>query len=99
MALWGTVTHVSTAAITGAEQGAATRPDIAPMAKAPENRPAVPRFDARAMIPAGTRIGTTSTMLNAASIRTLAMAKYSQGFVLTLPNSVPVSPANTPSAE
>ena len=30
---------------------------------------------------------------------TFAIAKYSHGFVLTVPNSVPVSPANTPSAE
>jgi len=29
-------THVSTAAITGAEQGAATRPDSAPITNAPE---------------------------------------------------------------
>src|SRR6476469_7528027 len=92
-------THVSTAAITGAEHGAATRPDMAPMMKAPDARPAVPIVAARVMIPAGSRIGTTSSMLSPARMSTLAMAKYSHGLVLTLPNSVPVSPANTPSAE
>src|SRR3954471_21075899 len=92
-------TQVSTAAITGAEQGAATRPDIAPMVNAPETRPAVPALDARARMADGTRIGSTSSMASAASSSRLAMAKYSQGFVLTEPNSVPVIPANRPRAE
>src|SRR5678815_676095 len=52
-ALFVVVTHVSTAAITGAEQGAATRPDIAPMMNAPENRPPVPAEDARSTTPPG----------------------------------------------
>jgi hypothetical protein len=69
------------------------------MRNAPEKRPAVPIVAARAMIPAGRRIGTTSSMLSAASTSTLAIAKYSHGLVLTLPNRVPVSPAKTPSAE
>src|SRR6185295_13311489 len=46
-ALFVVVTHVSTAAITGAEHGAATSPDIPPMTRAPENRPPVPAVDAR----------------------------------------------------
>ena len=33
--------------MTGAEQGAATRPDMAPITSAPVNRPPVPAVDAR----------------------------------------------------
>src|SRR3954471_8049813 len=92
-------THVSTAAITGAEHGAATRPDIAPMVNAPETRPAVPAELARSRMRVGTRTGSTSSMASAASSSRFAMAKYSHGLVLTDPNSVPVMPANNPSAE
>src|SRR6185437_2608067 len=35
-------THVSTTAMTGAEQGAATSPDAAPMIKVPARRPPFP---------------------------------------------------------
>src|SRR3954467_13897610 len=89
-ALFVTVTQVSTAAMTGAEQGAATSPDIAPIANAPENRPAVPIVAARWVIPAGRRTGNTSSIPRPARISTFAIAKYSHGLVLTLPNSVPV---------
>src|SRR5439155_18348926 len=74
-ALLVTVTQESTAAITGAEQGAATSPDIAPIANAPENRPAVPIVAARWVIPAGNWIGITSSIPSPATISTLAMAK------------------------
>src|SRR6476469_1446409 len=43
------VTHVSTAAITGAEHGAATSPETAPIMSAPDTRPAVPALAARAI--------------------------------------------------
>src|SRR5688500_18233068 len=56
-ALLVVVTQVSTAAITGAEQGAATRPDIAPMTSAPVNRPPVPAVAARDTSEAGSRTG------------------------------------------
>src|SRR5438105_8771727 len=92
-------TQVSTAAITGAEHGAATSPDNAPMISAPEYRPALPAVDARASSADGTRTGSTSSMASAARMSTFAIKKYSQGLVLTVPNSVPVSPANNPSAE
>src|SRR5215471_4489583 len=92
-------TQVSTAAITGAEQGAATSPDSAPMINAPEYRPADPAVDARASNADGTRIGTTSSMASAARISTFAIRKYNHGLVLTVPNSVPVRPATSPSTE
>jgi hypothetical protein len=38
-------------------------------------------------------------MDSAATMSRLAMTKYSHGFVLTSPNIVPESPANSPSAE
>src|SRR4051794_35402416 len=60
-------THVSTAAITGAEQGAATSPDIIPMVNAPETRPAVPAELARARMDIGTRTGSTSSIASEAS--------------------------------
>src|SRR4051812_31131214 len=92
-------THVRTAAITGAEQGAATRPDIAPMVNAPEARPAVPALLARSRSRVGTRTGSTSNIARAAMSSRFAMAKYNHGLVLTDPNSVPVMPAKSPSAE
>src|SRR3569833_1814825 len=92
-------THVSTAAITGAEHGAATNPDIAPMVNAPDARPAVPVLLARTRIRVGTRTGNTSSMVSAAMSSRFAIAKYNHGVVLTEPNSVPVMPANSPSAE
>ena len=64
-----------TAAITGAEQGAATSPDIAPIAKAPEKRPPVPVVAARVTSAEGRRTGTTSSMARAARISRFAMAK------------------------
>src|SRR5678815_1682189 len=88
-ALFVVDTHVSTAAITGAEHGAATRPDMAPIVNAPDTRPAVPADVARSRIEVGTRTGNTSSMANAASSSRLAMARYSHGLVLTEPNSVP----------
>src|SRR6185369_15311997 len=98
-ALFVDATHVSTAAITGAEQGAATRPDSAPIANAPENRPAFPVDAAHSSVLVGTRIGTTSSIAPAASSSTLAMTKYSHGLLLTDPKSVPLIPANRPRAE
>src|SRR5207237_10866662 len=89
-ALLVVATHVSTAAITGAEHGAATRPDIAPMVNAPEARPAVPADVARSRIAFGTRTGSTSSIASAATNNRFAMAKYNHGLVLTDPNSVPV---------
>src|ERR1041384_2745636 len=74
-------THVSTAAITGAEHGAATRPDIAPMVNAPDTRPAVPAVLARSRMRAGTRTGSTSSMASDASSNRFAMAKYNHGLV------------------
>src|ERR1041384_7945726 len=91
-------THVSTAAITGAEHGAATRPDMAPMRNAPDARPAVPVPLALARSACGTRTGMTSSIASAAKINTLAIAKYSHGLLLMEPNSVPDIPANRPSA-
>jgi len=93
------VTQVSTAAITGAEHGAATRPDIAPMMNAPEARPAVPAVAARSRLTDGTRNGMTSNIASAAMSNRLAIAKYNHGLVLTDPKSVPVIPAKRPSAE
>src|SRR4051794_18918823 len=68
-------THVSTAAITGAEHGAATNPDIAPMVNAPDARPAVPAELARSNNLVGTRIGRTSSIASAAMSSRFAMAK------------------------
>src|SRR5215218_11073750 len=82
-ALLVVVTQVSTAAITGAEHGAATSPDIAPMTSAPVNRPPVPAVDARWISDAGSCTGITSSIARPATISRLAMAKYSHGFVLT----------------
>src|ERR1019366_3756614 len=45
------VTHVSTAAITGAEQGAATSPLIAPITNTPASRPPPPAVAARCRSP------------------------------------------------
>src|ERR1700759_3525494 len=59
-------THVSTAAITGAEQGAAASPDIAPIVNAPDARPAVPALLARSSSLVGTRTGSTSSIASAA---------------------------------
>src|SRR5689334_7441828 len=98
-ALFVDATHVSTAAITGAEQGAATSPDSAPIANAPESRPPFPVFAAHSSVVLGTRIVTTSSMASAANSRTLAMIRYNHGLVLTDPKSVPVIPANSPRAE
>ena len=88
-----------TAAMTGAEHGAATKPDIAPMVNAPDTLPAVPAVLARSKIDAGIRTGRTSSIARAASNNKLAIAKYSHGLVLTDPKSVPVSPAKRPKAE
>src|SRR5215831_1318815 len=89
-ALFVVDTQVRTAAITGAEQGAATSPDIAPMVNAPDARPAVPALLARCNTEFGTRTGITSSIASAASSSRFAIAKYSHGLVLTAPNSVPV---------
>src|SRR6185312_5962492 len=90
-------THVSTAAITGAEHGADTRPDAAPIANVPASWPPVPAVAARCARICGTRTGITSTMANAAINNRLAIPQYNHGFVLTVPNNVPLSPANKPS--
>src|SRR6185312_1164877 len=90
-------THVSTAAITGAEHGAATSPDAAPIANVPAYCPPRPAVDARCANPCGTRTGITSTIANAAMISRFAIPKYNHGFVLTVPNNVPLSPANNTS--
>src|SRR6266481_10195373 len=95
--LFVAVTQVSTAAITGAEQGAATNPEAAPMTNTPERLPPSPAVAARVRSHVGTRTGMTSSIANAAMIRRFAIAKYSHGLVLTEPNRVPVSPANSPS--
>src|SRR5207237_562517 len=98
-ALLVVATHVSTAAMTGAEHGAATRPDIAPMVNAPDARPAVPAVLARTKIAFGMRTGRTSSIARAASSSRFAMARYNHGLVLTDPKSVPERPANRPRAE
>src|SRR3979411_3021695 len=90
------VTHVRTAAITGAEHGAAQSPEAAPITKTPYRLPPLPAADARVSSQVGTRTGITSSIASAAMIRRFAMAKYTHGFVLMDPNSVPVSPANKP---
>src|SRR5262245_65749586 len=76
VALFVAVTHVNTAAITGAEHGAATSPDIAPMMNAPEARPAVPAVAARSRITDGTRNGIPSNMGRAATSTRVGIAKY-----------------------
>ena len=83
--------------MTGAEQGAATRPEAAPMMNAPATRPPVPALAARCRMAAGTRTGMTSNMDRAASMSRFAMAKYAQGLAETVPNMVPVRPARRPS--
>src|ERR1044072_7684011 len=106
--LFVVVTHVSTAAITGAPHGAATSPDAAPITNAPDGRerspdappttnapdprPAVPARDARSSNVCGIGTGKTSNIISAASTSMFAMTKYSHGFVLTVPNNVPVIP-------
>src|SRR3954467_6920703 len=92
------VTHVSTAAITGAEHGAATRPDTAPMTNTPQRLPPRPAADALVSSHDGTRTGIASSIASAATMSRFAIAKYSHGLVLTDPNNVPVKPANKPSA-
>src|ERR1700704_3282132 len=94
--LFVAVTHVSTAAITGAEHGAATSPEAAPMTKTPYRLPPLPAVAARVRSHAGTLTGMTSSIASAATMRRFAIAKYTHGFVLTEPKSVPVSPANKP---
>src|SRR5215204_1644179 len=74
-ARWVVVTHVRTAAMTGAEQGAATRPDTAPITRAPDTRPAVPAVDALATSADGKRTGITSSIESAAMISRFAIAK------------------------
>src|SRR6185312_2996927 len=81
-------THVSSAA---------TSPDAAPIANVPAYCPPRPAIDARCANPCGTRTGMTSTMANAAMISRFAIPKYNHGFVLTVPNNLPLSPANNPS--
>src|SRR6185437_3029605 len=98
-ALFVVDTHVSTAAITGAEHGAATRPDIAPIVNAPDTRPALPAVLARVSKALGSRTGMTSSIANPAMSSRFAIAKYNHGLVLTVPNRVPVMPANSPSSE
>src|SRR5918911_3932908 len=56
-ALCVVATHVSTAAITGAEHGAATSPDSAPMTNAPAMRPPAPAVAARDISALGSRTG------------------------------------------
>src|SRR5579862_4612929 len=89
-------THVKTAAITGAEHGAATSPDAAPMRSAPTAPPLRPAFEARAIRADGIGTGRTSNMTSANRISRFAMPKYAQGFELTDPKSVPVRPAIKP---
>src|SRR5215218_379186 len=74
-ALFVVVTQVSTAAITGAEHGAATSPDMPPITSAPEYVPPVPAAETRLRIHDGTRIGNTSSMLSAARMSRFAIAK------------------------
>ena len=74
-ALFVDATQVSTAAITGAEHGAATRPDIAPIVNAPDSRPVLPTLLARSTIPDGRRTGITSNMANAAISNRFAIAR------------------------
>src|SRR3954471_23210700 len=58
-ALFVVDTHVSTAAMTGAEHGAATNPDIPPISRAPEYVPPLPAADAFASSHDGMRTGMT----------------------------------------
>src|SRR5438105_15914457 len=90
------LTHVSTAAMTGAEHGAATSPETAPITNAPERFPPCPADAALVSSHDGTRTGMTSSIASAAMISRLDIAKYSHGLVLTEPNNVPVRPANSP---
>jgi hypothetical protein len=69
------VTQVSTAAITGAEHGAATNPETVPMMNAPEKRPTAPAELARWRIEAGTLSGRTSSSISAETTSRFAIAK------------------------
>src|SRR5690242_4722480 len=91
-------THVRIAAITGAPHGAATSPDTSPMTRTPAYRPPSPIVAERSRQRCGIGTGTTSAIAPAESSITLAIANSSHGLVLIAPNSVPVSPAMTPSA-
>src|SRR5687767_121217 len=84
--------------MTGAEHGAATRPDAEPITNAPGTLPPPPAPAARLSSRDGILTGTTSSIASAARIRRFAIPKYSHGLVLTAPNIVPVIPANRPSA-
>jgi hypothetical protein len=84
--------------MTGAEHGAATRPDADPITNAPGTLPPPPAPAARLSSRDGMRTGITSSIASAARTSRLAIAKYSHGLVLTAPNIVPDNPANTPSA-
>src|SRR5262245_44235583 len=68
-ALFVEATQVNTAAMTGAEQGAATNPESAPIANAPESRPAFPVLVAHSSVELGTRIVKMSSMAAAARDR------------------------------
>ena len=66
---------------------------------APATRPPVPAVAARFMSAAGTRTGSTSSMASAARRSRFPMPRSAHRFVLTAPNSDPVIPAKSPSAE
>src|SRR5665647_445409 len=91
-------THVSTAAITGAPHGAATTPDAAPIANAPPSPPPLPASAAFRITHAGIGNGIASSITSANSNSRFPIANNSHGFVLTVPKSVPDSPASTPSS-
>src|SRR6476619_3595044 len=90
-------TQVRIAASTGAPHGAATNPDTSPMISAPVTLPPTPVADARARRRLGIGTGITSAIMPADASITFAMANCSHGFVLTVPNIVPVRPARRPS--
>ena len=68
------------------------------ISSAPGTLPPPPAVAARFNSRDGKRTGKTSSIARAATTRRFAIRKYSHGFVLTDPNSVPVRPAKTPSA-
>ena len=83
--------------MTGAPQGAATRPEAAPMPRAPSTRPPVFIPAARAMSACGTGTGMTSNIMSAKISSRLAIPNSIQLLVLMLPNISPLNPAMRPS--
>src|SRR5690242_6894532 len=89
-------THVRMAAMTGAEHGAATNPDAAPITRAAAGELPPPACEAFVRSADGIGTGITSNMTSANTRSRFAITKYDHGLELTDPNNVPVRPAMTP---